>query len=47
MLKAFLSYSSKQKGYVEVIANDLGKSKIIYDKWSFRKNHKGIKWKRI
>lgn len=35
MNKVFLSHSSKQKGYVEVIANKLGKNNIIYDKYSF------------
>ena len=42
MLKAFLSHSSKQKGYVEVVAKGLGKSNIIFDKWTFEEGNKTI-----
>ena len=42
MLKAFLSHSSKQKGYVEIVAKHLGKSNIIYDKWTFEEGNKTI-----
>ena len=42
MLKAFLSHSSKQKGYVEVVANHLGKSNIIFDKWTFEEGNKTV-----
>ncbi len=31
MLKAFLSYSSKQRGYTEIVAKNLGKSNIVFD----------------
>ena len=42
MLKAFLSHSSKQKGYVEVVAKILGKTNIIFDKWTFEEGGKTI-----
>ena len=42
MLKAFLSHSSKQKDYVEIVADKLGKSNIIYDKWTFEEGNKTI-----
>lgn len=42
MNKVFLSHSSKQKGYVEVIANKLGKLNIIYDAWSFEAGSKTL-----
>lgn len=42
MLKAFLSHSSKQKGYVEIVAKNLGKSNIIFDKWTFEEGNKTI-----
>jgi len=42
MLKAFLSYSSKQKGYVELVAKHLGKSIIIFDKWTFEEGNKTV-----
>ncbi|MGB8657050.1 MAG: TIR domain-containing protein [Candidatus Zixiibacteriota bacterium] len=42
MLKAFLSYSSKQKGYVESVAKQLGKSTIIFDKWTFEEGNKTV-----
>jgi hypothetical protein len=35
MNQVFLSHSSKQKGYVEVVANKLGKFNVIYDAWTF------------
>lgn len=42
MLKVFLSYSSKQKNYVEIVAKNLGKSNIIFDKWTFEEGNKTI-----
>ncbi len=42
MLKSFLSYSNKQKGYVEIVAKHLGKSNIIFDKWNFEEGNKTI-----
>ena len=42
MLKAFLSHSSKQEGYVEIVAKHLGKSNIIFDKWTFEEGNKTI-----
>ena len=42
MSKAFLSYSSKQAWYVEIVARNLGKSKIIFDKWTFEEGNKTI-----
>lgn len=42
MLKAFLSHSSKQKGYVEIVAKHLGKSNIIFDEWTFEEGNKTI-----
>ena len=42
MLKAFLSHSSKQKGYVEIVAKQLGKSNIVLDKWTFEEGNKTI-----
>ena len=42
MLKAFLSHSSKQSGYIEVVAKGLGKSNIIFDKWTFEEGNKTI-----
>lgn len=35
MNKVFLSHSSKQKAYVETIANKLGKNNVVYDKYTF------------
>ena len=42
MLKAFLSYSRKQKGYTEIVAKNLGKSNIIFDIWTFEEGNKTI-----
>ena len=42
MLKAFLSHSSKQKGYVEIVAEQLGKSNIVFDKWTFEEGNRTI-----
>ncbi|MBC3540772.1 TIR domain-containing protein [Rufibacter sediminis] len=42
MTKIFLSHSSKQKGYVEVIANRLGKAHIVYDAWTFEAGNKTL-----
>src|SRR3990170_4155658 len=42
MLKAFLSHSSKQKVYVEVVAKYLNKFNIVYDKWTFEEGNKSI-----
>lgn len=41
-MKVFLSHSSKQKNYVEIVANKLGKNKIIYDKYSFEAGEKTL-----
>lgn len=35
MAKVFLSHSSKQKEFIEIIAKKLGKSNIVYDAWTF------------
>ena len=40
--QVFLSHSSKQKGYVDVIADKLGKSNIVYDKWTFEAGNKTL-----
>ncbi|MGQ1785262.1 MULTISPECIES: hypothetical protein [unclassified Saccharicrinis] len=42
MPKAFLSHSSKDKGYVQVIANRLGKEKVIYDAMTFEEGNRSI-----
>jgi hypothetical protein len=42
MNKVFLSHSSKQKGYVEVIANKLGKANVVYDAWTFEAGNKTL-----
>lgn len=42
MNKVFLSHSSKQKGFVEIIANRLGKFNIVYDVWSFDTGNKTL-----
>ena len=42
MTQVFLSHSSKQKGYVEVIANKFGKFDIVYDAWTFEAGNKTI-----
>jgi hypothetical protein len=42
MTKAFLSHSSKQKGFVEVIAGKLGKANVVYDKWTFESGNKTL-----
>jgi len=42
MTKIFLSHSSKQKGFVEVIANKLGKSNIVFDAWTFEIGNKTL-----
>lgn len=42
MTQVFLSHSSKQKGYVEVIAKRLGKFNIIFDAWTFEIGNKTI-----
>lgn len=36
MLRAFLSHSSKDKSeYVDIVADRLGKSRVVYDEWTF------------
>lgn len=35
MGRVFLSHSSKQKGYVEIVAKILGKQQVVYDAWTF------------
>jgi hypothetical protein len=42
MPKAFLSHSSKQKGYVDVVAAQLSKNNIGYDKFNFEVGGKTI-----
>lgn len=42
MPKAFLSHSSKQKGYVDVVVNHLSKDSIVYDKYNFEIGGKTI-----
>ncbi len=42
MGRIFLSHSSKQKGYVEIIAKGLGKQKVIYDAWTFEEGNKTL-----
>ena len=42
MAQVFLSHSSKQKGFVEIIANRLGKFNIIYDAWTFENGNKTL-----
>ncbi|MES2765126.1 MAG: toll/interleukin-1 receptor domain-containing protein, partial [Bacteroidota bacterium] len=42
MSQVFLSHSSKQKGYVEFIANKLGKFNIVYDAWTFESGNKTL-----
>ncbi len=42
MTQIFLSHSSKQKGYVEVIANKFGKFNIVYDAWTFEAGNKTL-----
>lgn len=42
MPKVFLSHSSTDKGYVEVIAKRLGKENIIYDAFTFEEGNKNI-----
>lgn len=42
MPKVFLSHSSKDKGYVEVIVRRLGKDNIIYDALTFEEGNKAI-----
>lgn len=42
MSKVFLSHSSKQKGFIEVVANKLGKFNITYDAWTFEAGSKTI-----
>ena len=41
-MKVFLSHSSKQKSYVEQVANILGKENIIYDSWTFEEGNKSL-----
>lgn len=40
--RVFLSHSSKQKGYVEIVANKLGKHNISYDAWTFEAGNKTL-----
>ena len=42
MTKVFLSHSSKQKGFVEIVANKLGKFNIVYDAWTFEAANKTL-----
>lgn len=42
MPRAFLSHSSKQKGYVDVVASQLSKENIVYDKFNFEAGGKTI-----
>ena len=42
MGRIFLSHSSKQKGYVEIVARSLGKQRIVYDAWTFEEGNKTL-----
>ena len=42
MGRIFLSHSSKQKGYVEVVARNLGKQKVVHDAWTFEEGNKTL-----
>lgn len=42
MGRIFLSHSSKQKGYVEVVARNLGKQRVVYDAWTFEEGNKTL-----
>lgn len=42
MTQVFLSHSSKQKGFVEVIASKFGKFNIVYDAWTFEAGNKTL-----
>ena len=42
MNKVFLSYSRKQRGYVDIIAKRLGKQNVIYDTLTFEKCNKTL-----
>lgn len=42
MGRFFLSHSSKQKGYVEIIARSLGKQNVVYDAWTFEEGNKTL-----
>lgn len=42
MVRAFLSHSSKDKGYVRMVAKALGKENVVYDEWSFESGSKTI-----
>lgn len=42
MAQVFLSHSSKQKGFVELIADRLGKFNIVYDAWTFEIGNKTL-----
>ena len=42
MFKIFLSHSSKDKGYVEIVAKKLQKYNLVYDSWTFDAGEKTI-----
>lgn len=42
MGRIFLSHSSKQKGYVEIVARKLGTQRVVYDKWTFEAGDKTL-----
>jgi hypothetical protein len=42
MPKVFLSHSSKDKGYVEIVAQKLGRENIVYDAFTFEEGNKTI-----
>lgn len=42
MVQVFLSHSSKQKGYVEIVAKQLGKFNVVYDAWTFESGNKTL-----
>lgn len=42
MYKIFLSHSSKDKGYVEIVAKKLKKYALVYDSWTFDAGEKTI-----
>lgn len=42
MIKVFLSHSSKQKFFVETVADKLGKFNVVYDAWNFESGSKTL-----
>ncbi len=42
MPRAFLSHSSKQKGFVEIVAQILGKDNVVLDIWTFEEGNRTL-----